>query len=443
MQDTTTQAAQVIDLPASWVPAQLERVAKANARAARAGITEQYTTSVVEYDATTTDDLGVVRTRRMATVTITGDVLKVPGYTFAATVDWELGAPIVRRNPALPEDMAITAPATKRCEQCGTTRERHDTYLVINDATGELVQVGRNCLAAYCGITPSWVPWGLDLAMTPDEDGEWSMGRREHPTFATRSVLRTSLVICDHYEGYTAKAAGSAAHPATAELVWLVIGSTLRKDDYQYSLQRTVRGLVEQAKDDTALDARVDAVLAWAQGIDLTTEHSDYLANLGTIARSEWLGERHVGLAASMVAGYDRSIVRQAQRQAEQATRGNVETGKAVQVQGVIEKMWDKETDYGTTTKAWVRCANGSRVYTTVPQALKDLANAQGVHGTTEYDDYDHTAIGRSYSAYVGMDVTFTAQVELAHHDPDPTTGFAKRPRKVTINSLPTTTEEA
>jgi len=400
------------DVPAWAVPVLERKVAAVNRRAERAGIAGRYTVAVEPYEEAYKDDAGLPHVRHMAHTTVLGDLLKVEGFTFAATIDWSLGQPLLRRNPDLPEAMVITAPASKRCDHCGTARSRIDTYLVIDETSGQLTQVGRNCLAAYCGLQPGWVSLATDESMRYDAEG-WG-GGREYFTVTVQDALAIALAIVE-YDGSYKPAAFE--NDATKGKWWLVMGETIYNRHEPDPVQKAYREYVKEHLDEHQPAAC--ELVEWMRALDADSDN-DFLYNLHTIGMVTSIGSRHVGLCLAAIPAHDKEVI----RRQEASERGPVPTGSAITIEGVIEKLWEREDEWGIQWKLWLRLDNGSRVYSTAPQALLDLLR-------TDTTSMTGRVIGWQQENAEGKRIALTANVEAAHDDP--TTGFAKRPRKPVI----------
>lgn len=84
-------------------------------------------------------------------VFLTGDAPVVEGWQFIATVDHKGAKPIVNRQPYTATDVDLSAfeHRSNTCDHCGFTRNRNDVLVLRNVATGETMQLGRNCAADF------------------------------------------------------------------------------------------------------------------------------------------------------------------------------------------------------------------------------------------------------------------------------------------------------
>ena len=93
------------------------------------------------------DDLGQEYTVRYVLVEAEG-VAEINGWKFIASVEHTPKGNIIRQACGIevPERYYTGEPV---CEHCHSNRIRKDTFIVMNEETGEFKQVGRSCLADY------------------------------------------------------------------------------------------------------------------------------------------------------------------------------------------------------------------------------------------------------------------------------------------------------
>lgn len=86
-------------------------------------------------------------------VEVTGDMPKLAGWRFVATVDLRGSTPVVKAMPFVEEDFGVDLTPYRhtdcRCEHCNTMRRRNDVLVIQKAETGETMQIGRNCAADF------------------------------------------------------------------------------------------------------------------------------------------------------------------------------------------------------------------------------------------------------------------------------------------------------
>lgn len=378
-----------------WEAAWVDKIAKTNRKIARNGL-EPFRMAIVSREPRERRDehTGVIKRWTETTFTVTGDSPSLPGWRFAATVDWEEAGPVVRTSPTWTRG-PLPRPESRACDHCGTSRWRQQTFLVAGP-DGAFKQVGRQCLTAFTGIPLGWVAEWDDLG-GQDEDG-WDLPRGE-VTYDTASLLRLTISLVDA-RGYWKVDCPDRQRPTRSDFFDLWHGISPMASRWERERFEALReDIKRRARSDAEIEAEVEAILAWAATLD---DSSDYLANLRVILGGERLSGKSVGYAVSAVPTFRRSIETKAKREATKAARTPLTAGRQV-ITGTIKSLKVVESQYGSTTKILVETDQGSAVWGSLPSAL--------------WND-----------AVIGKRLTFTAQVEVSKDDPG--FGFYKRPTK-------------
>ena len=172
-----------------------ERVEKLNKRCRRLGVPEIVLTEGAPEDRE--QDLKVVR---YIPVSIEGAAPIVGGYKFIAVLDHipEVGT-VIRALPG--EQIGVGyRDAPPNCDHCQSNRKRKDTYLVRNEDTGDIKQVGSSCLKDFLGghASPEALAMGAETLATLN--GLCEEYERAPTDFSNR--YRIPLL---HYLGYVAQ----------------------------------------------------------------------------------------------------------------------------------------------------------------------------------------------------------------------------------------------
>ncbi len=270
------------------------------------------------------------------------------------------------------------------CDHCGTTRYRKRT-LVLEAADGTRVAVGTSCLGDFLPtLTADQVAGQSDI---------WSM---IYDRLSAIERAERDLDDPDAYCGGSKRAELALALPTVALLaqvigrVWgFVSKSAARESEHLAMYDRRVERLVSTAdrisdmmaasrkaaagaagKDDLTVErflaehlgdadqVAATAAIEWAatQG----SARSDYLRNLAAIASAEnqMLGERLLGLAASLPSAHQRHLQWEAEREREAQVEAGDAPPKAhlgsikerLTVEARIVRSREVETSYGLST---------------------------------------------------------------------------------------------
>lgn len=373
-------------IPTHDLPTIQGRVDRINRRAEKLGL-EGVTLEVGP--ETTRTELGedglTERVYHEVEVEVVGPTVMLAGWTFLASIDHNEG--LVATAPHVEADGFRAYVEEARCDHCHTNRDRSRTY-VLEHEDGSRVQVGSTCINDFLGHKVSL--WVMEAAGTLDDDLEsWGSGEGN---LGLESYLTVVAGVIRSYGWVSrSKARESFDLTSTADDAMQYI-ATHRSDVRE--------AIVPGAATDKDTEV-ARAAIEWALSIEAD---NDYLYNLQTVAGNGYVTHRSMGIAASMVAAYRRTLEQEAERQAEQENSEPVPvTEDRIVVTGTITKLDARENAYGTRYVMVVKDRRGFALWGTQPSKLS--------------------------TARLGDVVTFTARVERS--DRDDYFGFFSRPTKV------------
>ena len=343
-------------------------------------------------------------------VQVDGQEPYLEGWRFLAAIDHEGGANIVEQIPGAENPLTVSewANAAPDCDHCGLKRLRLKTYVLGNDETGEVKQVGSTCIgdffpgSAAGNIARLADLWSV-IDATAREESEWGPG--EASTFGgwLREAVMAQACAVVREVGFLGKGkAEEQGRPGLATAAHVSKELTLRPGE---KVEFPVTD-EDREKGQTVLD--------WVD--DLTPPPSDdYIWNLQSAAARPVCKPRHLGLLVSAVAAYNRE---QEGDGADGETLIPVPVSdKRVKVTGTILSMRTTQSDWGTTLKMLllVRTDEGAyKLWGTVPRELEPSGPPPAGNG-----------------AEIGDTVSFMARVNRS--DRDESFGFWSRPTKAEI----------
>ncbi len=212
--------------------------------------------------------------------------------------------------------------ATSDCDHCKTNRFRSKIYVISTEIGGKLVtkQVGSTCIQDFLGgadpedyakFAEFYGSLMLAFSDAEDADSEERGPRGEYLYALENFLIVTAFVI--RCTGWLSKGKAremGESGSATVNTVEIYIGS----NDYRKHFEK------EYGEPNDADVERANAAIAWAQEIP-EDDSSDYLRNLGIIARLEACSPRFTGFAASMLQAHRNAIEKQAQAEHKQSQR--------------------------------------------------------------------------------------------------------------------------
>lgn len=280
-----------------------EKIEKINAKASKKGLSGRLEV-IAEQTTVTHDVLGIPIEEILYSTTITGEPPKHNGWVFLATLEWVETGVIVRAVPGAP-----TADRDKfepnKCDHCGTYRRRNETYVVLNETTGEQLQVGSTCLKDFLG-------WSGTVVFFTDDDVEREVigyVGSGSPVYTTESILAVAWACVTTF-GYF-KAHEDSPTKAT---VYTVIAA--RENRYNRELKARIAPVAQDAIP-MARKLR-EFILS-----DEFWGDNDYVMNLKTYCAAETNTARSFGFLASVPQAYARHLEKTLIRERANANRKN------------------------------------------------------------------------------------------------------------------------
>jgi hypothetical protein len=320
----------VYDIPAYRRELLDAKVAKANARLERAGVAERFSPQYESYTAKKLvggvelpdgtyfggTEIEVERYR----VTLAEFGLAAGDYTFIASLVPEEAGITLHVAPG--QSLGDWRPAEFNvCDHCGLKRNRNRVYVVRNNETGELSQVGHNCIELYTGLSIKGL-WALELDFSEfggsEEDDDWGGGGfgRAVYTTAVDKVLAYAYVLTDEGRSYASTKVREWGGVPTVDKVRHALYGRIerpREKDFRgahgayLDACKAHEKLVADIKRAEALYQGKDPVLAAIRDSAETLKPgSEYADNMAVILKGENVSTRNVGILASLVAVYAR-----------------------------------------------------------------------------------------------------------------------------------------
>lgn len=237
---------------------------------------------------------------------IDGTAPKAQGWSFLATLDHTVESGVILRTVPgayLPEEYRTAQPV---CDHCQTVRRRKETFVVRHDATGEVKQVGRQCVRDFLGGNESpenvarMLQYVFDVESLLREASEGTGGFNgiavEIGTSLSRFLAVTAAVIEDH--GWVSrKDAYDFGKISTASEVLSLIDRARSLADYEQTMLHTSEKHNQLAED----------AIEWARSLRNKDTLSDYEHNVAVVAEGGIVTTKLAGIAASIVYTYQRA----------------------------------------------------------------------------------------------------------------------------------------
>lgn len=297
------------------------------------------------------NEQGRVETLRFVIVEAEG-VAKLNDWRFIASVEHTEKGNIINRA-----DFAIEVPerfysSSSVCEHCGTNRVRKDTFIVMNETTGEFKQVGKSCLADFTGglsaeAIARYYSWFDELVKgeAVDFGGGYSRYYEKNQMlhFFAETIRKYGYVKKFDDEGFRNQ---DATVYRAFDFYRAIHDPYFSEKDRAYCYEEIER--VSFNPDSPEAISDTEAALAWLDEQDVS---NNYIHNLKTICGLEYVTYKHFGIMASLFASWKRETAKAEQKKLSRKLSRHVgDVGQRFTFNvNSFELLTSWQTDYGTT----------------------------------------------------------------------------------------------
>lgn len=299
------------------------------------------------------DEHGANYTARFVIVDAEGTAI-VNGWKFIASVEHTEKGNIINRacDIEVPEWYYTSKPV---CEHCHSNRYRKDTFIVMNEETGEFKQVGKSCLfdfthgmsaegaAAYTALFDEIIK---GEAPSGNGYGGKYYDTKEFLQFVCETINHLGYVKYDPEHPYATTTKEKALDYYTVRHG----GFSYMLRDYEEKLKAEMKAMVFTPDCEDVVE-QVEAALAWIAEQD---ESSNYIHNLKTACSLEYVEGRNLGIITSLFPTYNKDLQYRAKkrREAKEAKASEYvgEIGKRIEIDvKSVKVVTSWETDWGIT----------------------------------------------------------------------------------------------
>ena len=370
--------AQLFNIPSANMEKLAKKIKTLNKKALKAGTGEIKITTISK--TVDKNDDGTVDVRFQ--IALEGETPKINGWAFIARLDHntdpsgESNLIYVMPSADLPEHFRN---AGANCEHCGWDRRRRDTYILQNEDSGVYKQVGRTCIRDFIGIDPARIAEQaeryvkvlglLDEAREP----KWG-GMNDH-----RDI---------HLPRYLSWVAQSIR-----EYGWISGREAYENFDKVSTASQAVGDMFATYKPQLPTDEDKELAEAAIAHVLTLEPKNDFLHNIITITKQNYLDWKATGLAAAIMFVYNRHLEEEAKRKAAADLSKSEHVGALkerleMEVR-IIGKRWI-ESMYGSTAIIRMLDANDNLFVTFASGRFGDEANIEDkvtIRGTVKKHD--------------------------------------------------------
>jgi hypothetical protein len=266
-------------------------------------------------------------------------------WEFLATLEHTDNGNIIRtysNNVSIPE---FYRTCKQSCDHCHTNRYRKDTFLIRNRATGDIKQVGRDCLNDYTqGMSANDVAAVLEYIHETEEFSNPSLGAIFDKYFRVTYIIKIAICLIDKY-GFTSRSKCEQLGEFLSETTASHILFYIERSDCFFSADELEE--LDKKMSSEFLDSEVSKIVEW---LNSQNSDSNYISNLTVLCKNEFCEQRDFGLLASLPAAYNKEIEKQKEKSYRLTSVhvGNI-GDKIVLDNTRIKYVTSYETNYGVT----------------------------------------------------------------------------------------------
>lgn len=287
------------------------------------------------------------------------------------------------------------------CEHCNSRRARKDTYIVMNQVTGEFKQVGKSCLKDFtCGMDASMISkyysFFDELIKGEAPDG---CGYVE-PYYDSKEILSYAYECIKHF-GYVKNGSFEKSTRDRAFDYWCVNHGFTRwiPDDVVAEYKQQMKDAGFNPESESTIKAVEDA-LAW---IAQQEASNNYMHNLKVVCGSKYVSAKNAGIAVSLFPTWNKELEHQKEQEAKKVANSKSnhvgEIGQRITFKiasATCLTSW--ETEWGTTALYKIVDCSGN-VFTWKTSVFPDFDKAETITGTikahSEFRDCKQTELTR------------------------------------------------
>lgn len=403
-----------IEFPAYRLEAFTAKISQANGRLLRAGADVAFAPTLEAFTKTQVVEKVEVEVPWYRATMDRFD-LTLGDYTFIAALVAEEAGYTVHAAPGQNLD-GWTRPDVNdiHCDHCGTTRQRTRVYIIRENSTGRLIQLGHNCIELYLGLHPKGL-WALqfdeELERFAREDTGENFGARDYGA-PIDAVLAYAWVFSDQGRDYQSTKVRDWGGTPTVDIVRTALfvppRPPYRPTPEAMADYRAYLAQLDEA--DRVAREEGDLLAAIRASVESVKEGTDYGDNLRVILAGERVSGRNVGILASLVAVYAREESLRVERErAPKPAKGflaPVGTRIRTEISLVLRTVRSRESEWGTRTflvgyTPDQHCVVWSTGWLDVQVGDTLVLSAATVKAHEEYQGIDQTVVTRAKVARV------------------------------------------
>lgn len=292
------------------------------------------------------------KTIQVVDIDVTGEY-KISGWVFVASLEWvpEAGTNLVMRVDSTLEIPKRYLMSTD-CEHCHSNRDRKYTIVIYNEKNKEFKQVGRQCVKDYIGADVedylSYLSLFTSMTQWFNSLPKDSYGK-EDSAFKVDDILAQTFEEVNHF-GYVSQQTITNWYDRNGYDCDIC---PLEKTSSQvYKIMNKVTGyasyeLVRPAYEIT--NETWDNVKNIKHFVEELVDNSDYIHNLKTIFKSEFVDNSKLGIVVSAVGYYLRETAARVEAEKESTSEYIGDVGNKIEFTANPVVVSSSQNEYGVS----------------------------------------------------------------------------------------------
>jgi hypothetical protein len=246
-------------------------------------------------------------------ITLEGEPVRINGWEFLASLEHgsEKGNNI-RYVPGKedPRVKSFANASNKNCDFCHSNRDRNNTYIIKHIVSGELKQVGGQCLQKHIGDNARKLAkfaFHMDAfvgGLSDDEGSGGTRGKRGLEATDVQSAVAAAIATIEKY-GFV-RASGRDENDYRTSTVSIVSAGLFHHGSPEFI--KEYKDILAKIQNLTADDLKkADDVIDWFNALPDDAKESSYMISLESTINSDMVTPRSMGLIVSLPAVYYRA----------------------------------------------------------------------------------------------------------------------------------------
>lgn len=268
-------------------------------------------------------------------VKIEGESPVLNGFKFIATIDHLVGEGNLIRSIPNEEIPSKYRTISTNCEHCNVNRYRKDTYLIKEEATGNIIQLGKTCLKDFFGHgNPQNMARYAEYLAEAGSLAESSYSSSGSKYFELEEYLNYVSEMVIRY-GYLSKTKANELNEPYDYIKFPSTGSRALNEMFPNIHDKTHVKIYPSCEAIELTSKAMEWLDSWKNNEGL----NDFLYNVKTICTVTSIEYKHIGIASALIGAYLRDLDKEKERIAEGKEKENKKPSEYMGMVGVRQEF--------------------------------------------------------------------------------------------------------